>query len=81
MIGKFFISRTGSDEYTGGMVNGKSFSVIAEIVAGEVVIGAEADFFRSRVNAAASDLLPGVQSVGGLAWCAPVGQIKEIENY
>lgn len=80
MIGSFFISRTGSDEYTKGMVNGTSFSVVAEIVDGEIMIGAEADFFRSRVNAAASELLPGVQSVGGLAWCAPVGQIKDFET-
>lgn len=79
MIGSFFIARTGSDEFTAGMVNGDSFSIVAEEINGEVVIGAEADFFRSRTNAAGSDLLPGVQSVGGLAWCAPVGQIKKIE--
>jgi len=76
MIGYFFVKRAGPTEFVKGMIGGEGFGVVAEEFNGQILIGAEADFFRTRNSSSSNDLLPGVQGIGGLVWVAPVGQIK-----
>ncbi len=81
MVGAIFIKRTGSDEFVEGMIEGQGFSIVAEKLDDEKIdMGVEADFFRTRTNAAGNDILDGTQGIGGLVFVASVGQIKNFKK-
>lgn len=82
MLGKFFVERTGTDAFNYGITEEeKGISFVAEEQEdGTILSIVEADVVRSRVDASGTNLLAGTQSIGGLCFVAPVGQIKAIET-
>ncbi|MFA5803662.1 MAG: hypothetical protein WC879_03370 [Melioribacteraceae bacterium] len=82
MLQSFFIIRTGSENFSAGMVDGDGVSFIAETDAeGNIIVGIEADFVRTRNGANNNDLMPGTQGISGFSFVAPVGQVKKLDYY